>query len=248
MAEYARHEVVLDLRNPQAFASEVTVIVTLYNYMRYIEAALQSVLEQTHQGLNLIVVDDKSKDRSLSVAKRWMTKHASRFGRAMLLLAESNYGLAVSRNAAFSRAETDHVFVLDADNALYPLAVERLLQACNNAGADAAYSLIEMFGDQAGIGESYVWDPNRFALHNYVDAMALIRKDAWEKAGVTLCFRPAAGKTTTSGVPSSTAAWKGSLSRRSSADIACLAVPCSARKPIKRRRARSWRCLFAIHG
>lgn len=183
MAEYARHEVVLDLRNPQAAASEVTVIVTLYNYMRYIEAALQSVLEQTHQGLNLIVVDDKSKDRSLSVAKRWMTKHASRFGRAMLLSAEFNYGLAVSRNAAFSRAETDHVFVLDADNALYPLAVERLLQACNNAGADAAYSLIEMFGDQAGIGESYVWDPNRFARHNYVDAMALIRKDAWEKAG-----------------------------------------------------------------
>ena len=183
MANFSRHEAVLDLRNPVASPSDVTVIVTLYNYMRYIEAALQSVHEQTHQGLNLIVVNDKSKDGSLSVARRWMTKHASRFGHATLLTAESNCGLAVSRNVAFGRAETDHVFVLDADNALYPLAVERLLSACKNANAQAAYSLIETFGDQAGIGESYVWDPARFARHNYVDAMALIRKDAWEKAG-----------------------------------------------------------------
>jgi len=183
MVDFTRHEAVLDFRNPGAPPSDVTVIVTLYNYMRYIEAALQSVFEQTHQGLNLIVVNDKSKDGSLSIARRWMTKNAARFGRAVLLSAESNYGLAVSRNVAFRRAGTDHVFVLDADNALYPLAVERLLSACNNAGAQAAYSLIEMFGDQAGIGESYVWDPARFARHNYVDAMALIRKDAWEKAG-----------------------------------------------------------------
>jgi glycosyltransferase involved in cell wall biosynthesis len=183
MTDFARHEVVLDLRNPTSSTSDVTVIVTLYNYANYIEQALQSVLEQTHRRLNLVVVNDKSSDMSLRIARDWMTMHASRFGQAMLLSAVSNYGLAVSRNVAFRDSNTEHVLVLDADNALYPLAIERLLSACNNAKAQAAYSLIETFGEAAGIGESYVWDPNRFARHNYVDAMALIRKDAWEKAG-----------------------------------------------------------------
>lgn len=183
MAEFVQHEIVLDIQTSDAPASDVTVIVTLYNYMKFIEAALESAYRQTHRGLDLIVVDDKSTDGSLNVARSWLDTNARRFGRIKLLSASSNYGLAVSRNVAFDHAETDHVFVLDADNEIYPLAIERLNSACNNARAQAAYSLIEVFGDQAGIGESFVWDPTRFARHNYVDAMALIRKDAWEKAG-----------------------------------------------------------------
>jgi hypothetical protein len=70
------------------------------------------------------------------------------------------------------------VFVLDADNEIYPRAVERLLSACLNAKADAAYSQLEFFGDRSDIGHAYCWDPERLAHGNYIDAMALIRNGA----------------------------------------------------------------------
>jgi glycosyltransferase involved in cell wall biosynthesis len=161
----------------------VSVIVTLYNYAAYIERALNSVFGQTHSNLELIVVNDCSRDHSESKTRAWMEGHAHRFTSVKLLSNVANYGLSVSRNVAFEKATNDFVFVLDADNEIYPRAVERLLSACLNAKADAAYSQLEFFGDQSDIGYAYCWDPERLAHGNYIDAMALIRKDAWAAVG-----------------------------------------------------------------
>ncbi len=161
----------------------VSVIVTLYNYSAYVMGALESVREQTHPNLELIVVNDCSQDNSEALVRAWMDTHAARFERALLLSNVRNYGLATSRNTGFHVARNDFVFVLDADNELYPRAVARLLTACELAGAEAAYSQLEMFGEETGTGVAYTWSRERFARRNYVDAMALVRKSAWAALG-----------------------------------------------------------------
>jgi GT2 family glycosyltransferase len=77
----------------------------------------------------------------------------------------------------------EFVFVLDADNELYPRAIDRLLSACISAHAQAAFSQLEFFGERSDIGVAYCWNLERLAHGNYIDAMALIRKSAWSKVG-----------------------------------------------------------------
>ena len=160
----------------------VTVIVTLYNYETYIKNALDSVFQQSHPNIELIVVDDASRDGSLAVARRWLEQNGARFGRAILLSHFKNGGVGRARNAAFTNATNEYVFVLDADNEIYPEAITRILSACISADAEAAYSLIEKFGEGTGTMGG-VWNPSAFVRGNYIDAMALVRKSAWAAVG-----------------------------------------------------------------
>jgi glycosyltransferase involved in cell wall biosynthesis len=172
-----------ETQGPDFTGIGVTVIITLYNYARLVTGALDSVCEQTHQNIELIVVDDHSLDESAIVAGRWLEGRHRRFSRAKILRHRANYGLAQSRNTAFENAANEFVFVLDADNEIYPEAIEKLLRACTNAKSEAAYSQLEYFGEECGIGTADVWERNAFLRGNYVDAMALIRKSAWSEVG-----------------------------------------------------------------
>ena len=161
----------------------VTVIVTLYNYASFVVDALDSVYASTLDEVSLVVVNDRSSDDSLEVAKNWMRHHKGRFCDCILLNNVENYGLATSRNFALDHVDTEFFFVLDADNSIYPRALEKLYRSCVNSGASAAYSQLEVFGDEKDVGYAYLWDRALFLDENYVDAMALIRKDHCDAVG-----------------------------------------------------------------
>ncbi|GAB0119438.1 glycosyltransferase family 2 protein [Acidisoma sp. 7E03] len=162
----------------------VTIAISLFNYARFLPDCLGSVAAQRHQPLDIIIVDDLSqKDDSLAVAHEWLAAHASRFRRARLLQHRRNQGLARSRNTAFAHAESDYVFVLDADNMIYPRAVGRLLDVVCQNDAAAAYSQIELFGDKSSVGVADVWQPAWLKTGNYIDAMALVSRRAWQDIG-----------------------------------------------------------------
>lgn len=162
----------------------VTVAVSLHNYARYMRECLDLVAAQTHQALELIVVDDASdEDDGVAVARDWLTRNADRFGRVLLLRHTRNQGLAQTRNTAFAEARGEFVFVLDADNVLYPRAIGRLHAVLRSEPFDAAYTQLEFFGAQRRIGEADLWRREHFARRNYVDAMALVGRRAWREVG-----------------------------------------------------------------
>jgi GT2 family glycosyltransferase/glycosyltransferase involved in cell wall biosynthesis/SAM-dependent methyltransferase len=170
-------------------ASWVTVVVPVHDYAHVVTEALDSAHAQTLEDLDLVVVDDASTDDSRAVARSWLAEHAGRFNRAVLVAHETNAGLACARNAGFAAADTPYVLPLDADNALLPECCERLLAAASDRGAAFAYPRIrhvgggsELFPD--GHVRGYLpWAPQRLVPGNYVDAMALVRADAWAAAG-----------------------------------------------------------------
>ena len=163
--------------------TSIAVAATLYNYSQFIVGTLDDVADQTHEFIELVIVDDCSTDSSAEVARAWIESNRARFVAARLVRHRMNYGLAQSRNTAFSRARSEHVFVLDADNSIYPRAIARLFEAMEVSGQAGAYCQLEKFGDEAGVGVGDVWDPEHFRRGNYIDAMALVKRSAWATVG-----------------------------------------------------------------
>lgn len=163
--------------------SDVTVNISLYNYEKYIEECLESVKAQTIENLNLIVVDDCSKDNSVKITKEWLEHNKDRFVECLLLQNKQNSGLAHTRNTALAHTKTNYVFILDADNLLYPRCLTRLLSALKNCDASFSYCYLEEFGSETGIRNKKPWDPEKLAQVNPIDAMVLHRKNILEKVG-----------------------------------------------------------------
>jgi len=132
----------------------------------------------------LIVVDDLSdKDDSVEVIKDWLTVNKQRFYSAKFLVHNRNQGPSLTRNSGFKAASAELVFVIDADNIIYPRAIQRMHECIQDGGFDAVYSQIEEFGDRIKIGFADIWDPDSMRKNNYVDVMALIKKSAWKQVG-----------------------------------------------------------------
>ena len=183
------HRILLERRQP--FSCQLAVCISLHNYGSRILQALESVFAQQELGgLELIVVDDASSDDGPAVVQTWMEAHHGRFARCLLLQHTSNGGLASARNTAFSAAESPWCFVLDADNSLDPLAAAHCLSLA--AGADArcavVHSLIRV-QPEAGCHDPRLlvsdlpWQREVFKRGNYIDAMALVRSEAWKDVG-----------------------------------------------------------------
>ena len=107
---------------------KVSVIIPLYNAEKYLSACLESILIQTFQDYEVIVVDDCSTDSSVAVAE----SYAERFGgRLKIFSLEENTGSgAVPRNVGLEYASGEYVYFMDADDLLIDNALETL---CNYA-------------------------------------------------------------------------------------------------------------------
>ena len=167
-----------------AGADLISVAVSLHNYARFLPACLDSVATQTHRALDLIVVDDASDaDDGAAVAVAWLADNARRFARTLVMRHLRNQGVAAARNTGFAAARSGLVFVLDADNLLYPRAIARLFAAMAEEAFDAAYSQLEFFGAEQRLGYADIWRRENFLYENYVDAMALVSRRAWQSVG-----------------------------------------------------------------
>lgn len=166
-----------------AEAPLISVVIPLYNYQKYISGCIDSVAWQSHPNLEVIVVDDFSIDQSALQAVRSLRAHKNRFASARVVSHRQNQGLAATRNIGFKLAQAEYVFALDADNEIYPRAIERLLEAIQASQAHVAYSQLEFFDEEVGLGLAGIWNPKRFVTGNYIDAMALVKKSAWHAVG-----------------------------------------------------------------
>ena len=100
----------------------VSVVITNYNYARFLPQSIQSALSQTHPATEVVVVDDASVDNSREVIRDFG-------GRIVPVLRERNGGHGAAFNAGFSASHGEIVVFLDADDYLYPGAVARVLSA-----------------------------------------------------------------------------------------------------------------------
>lgn len=116
-------------------SEKISVIVAAYNAEETLRESIQSILNQTYSNLEIIIVDDKSKDGTLSLAQELAKSDA----RIRVIAAEKNGGPARARNAALEIATGDWVAVVDSDDLILPERFAALLSAGQTSNADIIF-------------------------------------------------------------------------------------------------------------
>ena len=157
-----------------------TVVVTVYNYARFLDQCLGSVgaSDPVPAGLELVIVDDASTDDSADRAESIAAPSPlpTRLVRKLV-----NTGVADARNVGLQEARGAFVLTLDADNWIYPACIPALAAAIEEGPYAAVYPLIKRFnddsGDSAGLLSTYAWSVPDLVRGPYIDALALFRRD-----------------------------------------------------------------------
>ncbi len=156
----------------------VTVVIPCYNLGAYVSEAVQSVLDQTYQDFEIVLIDDGSTDPA--------TRHlfaSYRRPRTRILRTE-NQGLARTRNLGIREAAGRYVSFLDADDLLEPTFLDRTVSVLE---ADPSIAFASCW--LAGFGESsFLWTPTscdfpHLLAEDTVCTAALTRKDALVAVG-----------------------------------------------------------------
>jgi len=136
----------------------IAVVTPAWNVAPFIDAALRSVMAQTHAGWSMVVVDDGSTDDTAARVARIRD-------RRITLIRQGNRGVSAARNRGIEASAGDAVLFLDADDVLAPDAMARLASGlAAEPGAVAAYGPYARFPARGRRAQGAV-PPDRALLH-----------------------------------------------------------------------------------
>ena len=130
----------------------VSVIISLYNYEKYIGECLDSLLAQSFQDFEVIVVDDCSTDNSCAVVDSYAPKFNGRLKLTQTKINSGGGGEPRNRGLGFSRGE--YVFFMDADDILISNGLEEMYTLAKKFNADTVYC--EKYFMSTGDGQDFI--------------------------------------------------------------------------------------------
>lgn len=113
----------------------VSVAIPAYNHAQFVEACLASVCAQTYPELELILLDDGSRDTTFSIADNYLKNQGGRF-RRVVLARHPNQGVSRTSNDCITACRGEWVHLLGSDDILYPDKIARMQQAIASWGCD----------------------------------------------------------------------------------------------------------------
>ncbi|MGB3655321.1 MAG: glycosyltransferase family 2 protein [Rivularia sp. (in: cyanobacteria)] len=127
---------------------KVSVIIPVYNVEKYVAATIKSVLSQTYENFEIIIVDDGSPDGSIGICQQFKDSRIK-------IIHQKNTGLAGARNTGIRHAIGDYLAFLDADDIWLPEKLEKHVHHLNNSptvGISFCYSaFINEKGNYTGL-------------------------------------------------------------------------------------------------
>lgn len=121
----------------------VSVIIPIFNVSEYLEECLESVKRQTLGNIEVIMVDDGSKDESPAIAKRYANSEEN-----WVFFQANHEGVSNARNQGISIAKGKYVFFLDSDDRIEPKLLELLYEKMEEKNAGIGASFVRKFGYQ----------------------------------------------------------------------------------------------------
>lgn len=163
---------------------KISVIIPLYNQKEFISQAIDSILQQTHKNLEIIVVNDGSTDNPFHELENYI--------KDVTLIEQNNCGLSIARNTGLNYAKGDYIQFLDADDFLHPDKLELQLKFMNKI--DSKISYCEIYQLEHSTGKQYlryigplhdtfnslynVWLPYPLPIHSL-----LFKKEIFDRYG-----------------------------------------------------------------
>ncbi|MBR5913588.1 MAG: glycosyltransferase family 2 protein [Selenomonadaceae bacterium] len=121
---------------PLLYSPAISVVIPMYNTEKYVGACLTSILTQTFQNFEVIVVDDVSTDNSCAVVESFIPKFG---GRLKLVRSEVNRGPAIPSNKGINLSCGKYVYQMDSDDLIVTNALEVLYNYAENFNADVVH-------------------------------------------------------------------------------------------------------------
>lgn len=120
----------------------VSVIVPVYNVRSYLDRCVRSIVNQTEQDIQIILVDDGSTDGSSSLCDDW-----AEADNRITVVHKENGGLSSARNCGLQKADGEYVCFIDSDDVIAPYFVEHLLQLVTEYGCDISVGRYVCFNE-----------------------------------------------------------------------------------------------------
>ena len=183
---------------------KVSIILPTYNGQAYIEEAITSILNQTFEDFELIVVDDCSTDHTPGLLESFRLQDS----RIKIITNKQNLKLPASLNVGHRMAKGEYLTWTSDDNTLHDNFLERLVNVLETSSEDVVYSDFNVINDHSkhirvykvspvsllpfenGIGASFMYRKEVFQKFNYNEDLHGIEDyDFWVRAAQVFCFK-----------------------------------------------------------
>ncbi len=154
----------------------VSVIMPAYNASEWIEEALLSVIASKYRPIEVIVMDDGSKDDTLVKAQAFAEKH-----REVIVYSQPNSGASAARNHAIRLSHGTYILPVDADNIIDPLYIPEAVNVLEKRQEVKVVSCrADFFGDRTGEWKFPKFSKRLLARKNMIDTCAMYRRDDYD--------------------------------------------------------------------
>lgn len=144
----------------------ISVIVPVFNVEKYLNRCIDSILTQTFTDYELILVDDGSTDKSLSICNEYANTD-----NRVTVFHQDNHGAAATRNFGVQQSCGEFIIFIDSDDFVAPEYLERLYIACVDYSADVSLIHFDGGATEANAIPEYLEDilvlTNREAINRY---------------------------------------------------------------------------------
>lgn len=149
---------------------KVSVVVPIFNIFPYLEDCINSILEQTYDNIEIVLVDDGSTDDSGRLCEEYSEKYEN-----IIVVHQVNAGLGMARNTGIRNAKGDYICFVDGDDYISKDHVSNLMSRIIQEGTDACYG-----GYQQQKGEVFIEQKNPLSglyldkqriLHEFIPRM-----------------------------------------------------------------------------
>lgn len=148
---------------------KVSVIVPVYNADKYLSNCIDSILEQTYQNIEVIIIDDGSSDNSSSICDEY-----KKIDNRIDVYHNQNSGVSVTRNFGLNKATGEYVVFIDSDDICADTMIEKMVEAIEKEkDIDMAICGIGKFNIFPNITERLVHNSGLISIEEYLEKILL---------------------------------------------------------------------------
>lgn len=155
------------------YKPSVSIIITCYNYAKYVEQAITSVYEQTHLPIQVIVINDGSTDNSDDTIKVSQKKHGFEY------INQENKGVVFARNTGKELVKGEFTIFLDADDRLPPDYILKLVECAAKVPAvDIFYTEAVNLETREVVIKPVEYNLEHIKHSNFIHSSSMVRTKA----------------------------------------------------------------------
>ena len=156
---------------------KVSIIIPCFNQAQYLPEALDSILAQTYQDWECIIINDGSTDNTEQVAHEYSSRD-----KRFVYIYQSNQGVVRARNNAIRASQGDYIISVDSDDWIEPDCIDICVKEIENTNnIKLVYYDAELFGVKNGIFDLPSYSLGRMLISNCIPVFAMFKRCDYDK-------------------------------------------------------------------